>query len=336
MRTRGAARPGRVLIVGAGRLGRHVAAEIALRSHGALRVAGYLDDDRDKRACGVEGLPVFGRTADIVAAVQEHAIDEVIFALPPEDHRLMERLARRLEQLPLRVHMAPDVLDLAFTRTTVEAIGGLPLLSLREPLLSPAARRSKRLFDIVVSVSLLLLLSPLLLLVALLIKLDAPGPALYSAERIGENGRPFRMIKFRTMVVGAEAQWRRVATRTADGKLQHKSEDDPRVTRIGRRLRRTSLDELPQLINVLRGEMSLVGPRPEVPYVVQEYEPWQWRRFAVQPGITGWWQVNGRSDKPMHLNTQDDLYYIQHYSIWLDLKILWRTVGVVLGGRGAY
>jgi lipopolysaccharide/colanic/teichoic acid biosynthesis glycosyltransferase len=138
------------------------------------------------------------------------------------------------------------------------------------------------------------------------------------------------------MKVGADAQWQQVATRTADGKLQHKSENDPRITRLGRRLRRTSLDELPQLINVLRGEMSLVGPRPEVPYVVQEYEPWQWRRFAVQPGITGWWQVNGRSDKPMHLNTQDDLYYIQHYSIWLDLKILWRTVGVVFGGKGAY
>jgi exopolysaccharide biosynthesis polyprenyl glycosylphosphotransferase len=336
VRTRGTARQGRVLIVGAGRLGRYVAAEIAQRSHGALLVAGYLDDDRDKRAAGVGGLPVFGRTADIAPVVQERRIDEVIFALPPEDHRLMGRLALRLEQLPVRVHMAPDVLELAFTRTTVESIGGLPLISLREPLLSPAARRSKRLFDIVVSATLLLLLSPLLLLIALLIKLDAPGPVLYAAERIGENGRPFRMLKFRTMVVGADAQWQQVATRTADGKLQHKSEHDPRVTSVGRRLRRTSLDELPQLLNVLRGEMSLVGPRPEVPYVVQEYEPWQWRRFAVQPGITGWWQVNGRSDKPMHLNTQDDLYYIQHYSIWLDLKILWRTVGVVFGGRGAY
>jgi exopolysaccharide biosynthesis polyprenyl glycosylphosphotransferase len=336
LRTRGSASPGRVLIVGAGRLGRYVSAEIAGRSHGALLVAGYLDDDRDKRAAGVDGLPVFGRTVDIVPVVQDQRIDEVIFALPPEDHRLMERLALRLEQLPVRVHMAPDVLELAFTRTTVESIGGLPLISLREPLLSPPARRSKRLFDIVVSATLLLLLSPLLLLIALLIKLDAPGPALYAAERIGENGRRFRMLKFRTMKVGADAQWQQVATRTADGKLQHKSENDPRITRLGRRLRRTSLDELPQLINVLRGEMSLVGPRPEVPYVVQEYEPWQWRRFAVQPGITGWWQVNGRSDKPMHLNTQDDLYYIQHYSIWLDLKILWRTVGVVFGGKGAY
>jgi exopolysaccharide biosynthesis polyprenyl glycosylphosphotransferase len=326
----------RVLIVGAGRLGLYVADEIARRSWGNLLTVGYLDDDPDKRAEGVGGLPVFGRTVDVDRVVKEQRIDEVIFALPPEEHRLLTRLALRLERQPVRVHMAPDVLELAFTRTTVENMGGLPLISLREPMLSPADRLIKRAFDMGVSAALLLLLAPLLALIVLLIRLDSPGAAIYRQLRVGENGRRFWVLKFRTMVADADRRWQDVAQRTADGKLVHKRDDDPRITAIGRKLRRTSLDELPQLWNVLMGEMSLVGPRPEVPYVVEEYEPWQWRRFAVQPGMTGWWQVNGRSDKPMHLNTQDDLYYIQHYSLWLDIKILWRTVGVVFRGHGAY
>ena len=144
------------------------------------------------------------------------------------------------------------------------------------------------------------------------------------------------MIKFRSMYQDAEKRWQEVAKRDKDGNLIHKQTDDPRITRIGRFLRRTSLDELPQLLNVIYGEMSLVGPRPEIPYITAEYEPWQWQRFRVPPGITGWWQVNGRSDKPMHLHTEDDLYYIQNYSFWLDLRILLMTVLVVLRGQGAY
>ncbi len=125
-------------------------------------------------------------------------------------------------------------------------------------------------------------------------------------------------------------------TRNREGVVVHKKPDDPRVTRVGRFIRRSSLDELPQIINVLRGEMSLVGPRPELPWLVEHYESWQQRRFAVPPGMTGWWQINGRSDRLMHMHTEDDLYYIQNYSPWLDLQILWRTIGVVLHGRGAF
>jgi exopolysaccharide biosynthesis polyprenyl glycosylphosphotransferase len=194
----------------------------------------------------------------------------------------------------------------------------------------------KRIFDIAASAGLLLVLSPVLLLIALLIKLESPGPVFFLQERIGEQGRRFKMIKFRSMYAEADRRWQEVARRDEHGNLIHKLEDDPRVTRIGRKLRRTSLDELPQLINVLRGEMSLVGPRPEMPYIAAEYQPWQWQRFRVPPGITGWWQVNGRSDKPMHLHTEDDLYYIQNYSFWLDLRILLKTIAVVWQGHGAY
>jgi lipopolysaccharide/colanic/teichoic acid biosynthesis glycosyltransferase len=173
-------------------------------------------------------------------------------------------------------------------------------------------------------------------LTALLIKLDSPGPVFFRQQRVGENGRIFRMYKFRSMVVGAEKLQHKVNGEDENGNVIHKSEDDPRVTRVGRFLRRTSLDELPQLINVLKGEMSLVGPRPELPWLVGQYELWQRKRFAVPQGMTGWWQVNGRSDKPMHLYTEDDLYYIQNYSLWMDIYILLKTSWVVLRGKGAY
>jgi lipopolysaccharide/colanic/teichoic acid biosynthesis glycosyltransferase len=177
---------------------------------------------------------------------------------------------------------------------------------------------------------------PVLLIIALAIRLDSRGAALFKQRRIGENGCSFTVWKFRTMVQNAEAQAQDVIRETEDGHILHKHPDDPRVTRVGRFLRRFSLDELPQLWNVVKGEMSLVGPRPELPWLVARYEGWQRKRLAVPPGITGWWQISGRSDRPMHLHVQDDLYYIHNYSIWLDLRILWRSVAVVLSGKGAY
>jgi lipopolysaccharide/colanic/teichoic acid biosynthesis glycosyltransferase len=172
--------------------------------------------------------------------------------------------------------------------------------------------------------------------IAIAIKLDSPGPVIFKQKRVGENGRLFLMYKFRTMVAGAEERMEEVIQRDADGHLVHKFPDDPRITRLGRFLRRTSLDELPQFINVLKGEMSLVGPRPEMPILVEQYQQWQLKRLAVPQGITGWWQVNGRSDKPMHLHTEDDLYYIQNYSLLLDLQICLKTGWVILRGKGAY
>jgi lipopolysaccharide/colanic/teichoic acid biosynthesis glycosyltransferase len=171
---------------------------------------------------------------------------------------------------------------------------------------------------------------------AIAIKLESQGPVFYVAPRAGENGRPFKMIKFRSMVVDAEKLGPAVTQTDEQGQLLYKTQDDPRVTRVGRFIRRTSIDELPQMFNVLKGDMSLVGPRPELPWLVEEYQPWQRKRFAVPQGITGWWQINGRSDQPMHLNTEEDLYYVQNYSLWLDLRILWRTIAAVVRGKGAY
>ena len=172
--------------------------------------------------------------------------------------------------------------------------------------------------------------------VALAVKIDSPGPIFFGQKRVGEGGRIFKMFKFRSMGVDAEARWDEVVRTTPDGQVIFKQENDPRVTRVGRFIRRTSLDELPQLVNVLRGEMSLVGPRPELLWLVEHYEPWQRQRLEVPQGITGWWQINGRSEKPMHLHTEEDLYYIQHYSLLLDLHILWKTLGVVIKCQGAF
>ena len=152
-----------------------------------------------------------------------------------------------------------------------------------------------------------------------MIKIDSKGPIFYHSKRLKENGKPFMMIKFRTMYQDAYKKLSEVMQKDEDGNIIHKLPDDPRVTKVGKFLRKTSLDELPQLINILKGDMSLIGPRPELPEMVKYYKPWQYKRFGAPQGITGWWQINGRSDKPMHLHTEDDLYYIQHYSIWLDI-----------------
>lgn len=196
--------------------------------------------------------------------------------------------------------------------------------------------RAKRALDIAASIALLPFALPIMAAVGILVKLDSPGPALIRQERIGTGGATFRIYKFRSMYANADKDWHKYVLRDARGRIINKREDDPRITRIGRFLRKSSVDELPQLLNVVRGEMSLVGPRPEMPYVVAEYEPWQFERFRVPAGMTGWWQVNGRGDKPMHLNTEDDVYYVRNYSIWLDVKILVRTVEAVLRGRGAF
>jgi exopolysaccharide biosynthesis polyprenyl glycosylphosphotransferase len=322
----------RALIVGDSSAAERLSDEFMRRPWAGLVVIGYTSDAYDAPA----SVPRLGTLAETSQLVAIHKVDEVIFALHPQQYEQVARLSLSLLQQPVMVHMIPGVLDLTFARTPVETVGGIPLISLRESALTDSQRLLKRLFDMGAGAMLLVLLSPLLLLIALLIKLESPGPVFFVQERIGEQGRRFRMVKFRSMYHDAERRWQEVARRDEYGHLIHKSENDPRVTKIGRRLRRASLDELPQLFNVLRGEMSLVGPRPEMPYVAAEYEPWQWQRFRVPPGMTGWWQVNGRSGKPMHLNTEDDLYYIQNYSFWLDLRILLKTVFVVVQGQGAY
>lgn len=194
----------------------------------------------------------------------------------------------------------------------------------------------KRVFDILFGLFALVIAMPIMAISILMVYLEDGSPVIFRQKRVGKNGYLFEIFKIRTMVKNAEQLQSQVETRDLYGNLIHKMKDDPRITRVGRVLRRFSLDELPQLFNVLAGTMSLVGPRPELPQLAEEYEPWQRKRFEVLPGMTGWWQINSRNDQPMHLHVEDDLYYIQNYSIWLDFQIIMRTIWVVLIGKGAY
>ncbi len=323
----------RVLIVGAGTVGRRVAEMIEAYDWAGLRVAGYLDDDPQKR---LVDRSVLGTLDDIQRVVKSRRINDVVLALPPDAHERLNLVVSRLHELPVNVRIIPDYFSLALYRASAEDFGGIPMINLRDPALNDYQRLVKRLFDLVVGAFLTLLALPLMVLVALAIVVDSPGPIIFRQKRVGENGRLFDMFKFRSMVVNAEALQEQVVQVDEEGHVIHKVKDDPRVTRVGRFIRRWSLDELPQFFNVLKGDISLVGPRPEMPWLVDEYALWQRKRFAVPQGVTGWWQVNGRSDKAMHLHTDEDLYYIQNYSLWLDIFILLKTPLAVLRGKGAY
>ena len=272
----------------------------------------------------------------IRSAAKKNQITDVVTAFPRTHSSWIEPITSHLEDLPLGVWVALDFFDLSMADTRVESLAGLPLLDLRAPALDEYARILKRSFDLIFSSIALVFFSPILLLVILLVLLVDGWPVFFLQKRVGENGRLFDIIKFRTMVRNAEKMQPQVNQVDESGNVIHKQRGDPRVTRLGKILRRLSLDELPQIFNVLRGEMSLVGPRPELPYLVQNYQHWQRRRLSVAPGITGWWQVNGRSDRVMHLHTEDDIYYVENYSIWLDLQIIIRTIWTVIVGKGSF
>lgn len=337
-RIRGKGRGGeplRILVVGAGELGIRVGRVILQHSRWGLDLVGFLDDDPEKQDWvpeGLEGKAVLGTVDDLLRSVNELDIDEIYFALPNRAYRRLKNVVAKLQKEAIKINVIPDYFSLALVHARPRVLGGLPVISLRAPAIEGTDRLVKRVFDVCVSAVLLFILWPVFLVIAIWIRIDSEGPVLFRQQRVGENGKIFTMYKFRTMVMNAEEYQREVVDYDESGNIIHKRPDDPRVTDLGRFLRRTSLDELPQLFNVLKGEMSLVGPRPELPWLVDEYEPWQRKRFAVPQGLTGWWQVNKRDKELMHLSTEDDLYYVYNYSIWLDLKILFMTIGALFRG----
>ncbi|MGE5619868.1 MAG: undecaprenyl-phosphate glucose phosphotransferase [Sphingomonadaceae bacterium] len=326
----------RVVLVGATKVGRELSYIIRTQPWSGLMVVGFVDDDPTLSGGDVEGFPVLGFSEQLPEIISSHQVDEVIVALPSKEHDKIAEIVLSLQVHPVRVRVVPDLFEMVSVRAQVEDFWGIPLIGLRDPVITGFDRTFKRVFDVVISSLLLLLLGPVMLLIALAVKLDSPGPALFKQRRVGENGRLFWMYKFRTMIQDADKLIPKLEEEGIYANGVYKVKEDPRVTRIGHILRRMSADELPQLFNVLKGDMSLVGPRPEQPWIVERYEPWQRKRLSVMPGMTGWWQVNGRSDRPMFLNTEFDLYYIQNYSPILDLIILWKTIWVVLRGKGAY
>ena len=322
-----------ILILGAGIVGHDVEARISEHKHLGVIMEGFLDDDLAKRS---KQPNILGSLNDTRIIVKERGITDIVIALPTRAYEKVNSLVSELQDLAVQIWIVPDYFNLVLHQAKVEDFVGLPMLDLRAPALIENQRLIKRVFDIFIVLLFLIPALVFMILISLAIVSDDGFPILFKQQRVGENGRLFTMYKFRTMVRGAEHMRNLVEQTDENGNLIHKRRDDPRITRVGQFLRRLSLDEIPQLLNVLRGHMSLVGPRPELPYLVKKYQPWQRKRFAVPQGMTGWWQIHGRSDRPMHLNTEDDLYYIQNYSIWLDIQILIRTIWIVIRGKGAY
>ena len=324
----------RVIVAGRGVLAKMLMQQIRGNAGAGMIAIGFLDHEPGDESD-------FGRFArlggidEIDTVLASTTPDRVIVALPLEAIAHSNDLMAACRRRSVRATVVPDLLALQAGRVHTEAVAGIPLFTLTSNRIAGPNAMLKRSLDLVLAGSLLLLSSPLLALLALAIRLDSPGPVLFGQQRIGRGGQPFRMLKFRSMVRDAPAARYEVFPE-ARAKALFKPRHDPRITRIGRLLRKTSLDELPQLINVLGGQMSLVGPRAQIPDEVSAYDDYAYNRLLAPPGITGLWQVSGRSNLGFEEMVMLDTYYVGHWSVGLDLKILLRTIPAVLTGEGAY
>ena len=326
----------RVLIVGAGEVGRAIMRNIVARPELGYEIVGFVDDSPELGAKDIGRFKALGNTDNLPSLVQERAIDEVIITLPWLSHRKILNIMAQCERERVSYRIVPDLFQLSLSRVDIDEINGIPTIGVKEVSIQGWNLALKRAIDILVSSIGLALLFPLMLLIAAFIKLTSPGPVLFAQERAGRSGQPFTLYKFRSMKEGAEEEKEGLVSLNEAKGVFFKMRQDPRLTPLGKILRRTSLDEFPQLYNVLRGEMSLVGPRPPVPPEVEQYQEWQRKRLEVRPGMTGLWQVSGRSELSFDEMVMLDIFYIENWTLGLDLRILVRTFPVVILGRGAY
>jgi len=321
-----------VLVLGAGPRGQSFAAKLEAHRELGLRVIGFLDDDPGFAL--PERWPYLGPLERLESALHEQVVDEVVVCLPFTQWSLIDAISQLCEQEGKIVRIPIDVLDRAIAMGRVEDLDGTPVYSLVAGPDRALALAGKRALDVAVSGAALVLLSPVFLVIAVAIVLDGGRPVLFRQERVGLHGRRFSLAKFRTMKRDAEARRAELVEHNEVHGPAFKVTDDPRITRVGRFLRRTSLDELPQLWNVLIGEMSLVGPRPPLPGEVVDYDLWHRRRLSMKPGITGLWQIEARRDADFDRWVEKDLEYIDRWSPLLDLQILLRTIPAVLRAQG--
>ncbi|HEY3107599.1 MAG TPA: sugar transferase [Chloroflexota bacterium] len=325
----------RIVVVGAGPLGRVIMQNVVAQPELGFQILGFVDEERSE---DIGRFAALGRPADIPDLVDQLDVDEVIIALPATDHQRISQLLLSCAQRQVGFRIVPDFYELSLNQVDIVDVNGIPLIGLRDVRMSRANLLIKRVIDVILAGITLLATLPLLLAIALLVKLESPGPVIVNQTRIGRGGRPFKFPKFRSMYQDADVRLAHVLhldeARSA-GRI-FKVRNDPRRTRIGRWLRKLSLDELPQLWTVLKGDMSLVGPRPPFPHEVEKYEDWHRRRLDVTPGLTGLSQVNGRSDLTFDETALLDIWYIENWSLGLDLKIMLRSVPAVALGTGAY
>lgn len=329
----------RVLVVGHSGKAERLLHDLARRPRAGYQAVAVCVPPGEEQSGDLAGVPVLGSLDDVGRVARELRVDAVaVVGSDKVTGDTVRRLGWDLEGTGIDLALAIALTDVAGPRVLMQPVSGLPLVYVDEPRFTGPKYVLKSAVDWVGALVLTILSSPVLLVVAVLVKATSPGPVLFSQERVGVGGRTFRMLKFRTMVVGAHERLAEVLAAEGAGEvgLFYKPKSDPRVTRVGRVLRRYSLDELPQLFNVLRGEMSLVGPRPQIDAEVALYDRTAGRRLLVKPGMTGLWQVSGRNDLSPEEGIRMDVYYVENWSVFGDLIVLARTARVVFGGRGAY
>ena len=326
----------RVVAVGHAPAVADLVATLGRDKHNGLSVVGACLAGRTMLS-EIAGVPVCGGLDRVSAAVEQLGADTVaVLACPEMNGNRLRELAWALEETGTDLCVAPALLDVAGPRTTIRPVAGLPLLQVEHPELAGGKQVIKAVFDRVVAVLVLILLAPLFVVIAAAIRIDDHGPVFFRQTRVGRDSQMFSLVKFRTMVVDAEQRKVELAALNEGAGVLFKMRKDPRVTKVGAVLRRWSLDELPQLVNVLIGDMSLVGPRPALPREVARYGDHMRRRLVVKPGLTGLWQVSGRSGLSWEEAFRLDLRYVDNWSIMLDLQILWKTWSAVIHGSGAY
>lgn len=327
----------RAVLMGERQKSVHVAQQMARDGASGMEIVGAITERGVGERELAPGIPVLGDYPSLARVLDEARADTVVFTGADTIHpREMRELGWALEATSTTLIVAPALTDVAGPRIHARPVAGLPLIQVDYPEFSGRKYALKRAFDLVISFLALVLLSPLFLVIAFLVRRDTPGPAFFTQERVGLNGKRFHMLKFRSMVVDAESQLPSLLDRSDGNGVLFKLRSDPRVTRTGAWLRRHSLDELPQLVNVLLGDMSLVGPRPPLAAEVERYDEWTRRRLLVRPGITGLWQTQGRSNLTWEDSVRLDLYYVENWSLTGDIIILYRTVRSVARAEGAY
>jgi len=325
-----------ILVVGAGKRARTYAEMICSHTELGLRVLGYVDDDPTPSDREVLGSKIIGTLADVPSILERNVVDEVVIALPRRWLSQVGEIVGACEETGVEVSIVADFFDIAIAKLHATMFYDIPLLSFSTTPSQQLQLLLKDCLDRFGSLILLILISPLFVAAFIAIKLTSPGPIFFKQTRSGLNGRKFTIYKFRSMNVEAEEKLEQLKDYNEMNGPVFKMKNDPRVTPVGCLLRRTSIDELPQLINVLKGEMSLVGPRPPLPAEIDHYDRWQRRRLSVKPGLTCLWQISGRNNVDFREWMNLDLLYIDNWSLWLDIRILLKTLLVVVRGSGAY
>jgi len=325
-----------VLIVGAGQVGNDIAKKLKNNTYLGFNPIGFVDSNPLPLGNEKRELTILGKEDELENLINKYKIHHVIMSFSASTHDVSLSTIRQCQNIGVTFSVIPRLFEALSGFDTIDNVQSIPLVTLQNSKQASWKLAVKRLIDILGSVCILILSTPFLITIGIIIKLDSKGPVFFKQKRCGKNGKRFSMLKFRSMIIDAESKQEELLKKNEASGLVFKMKDDPRITKIGKFLRKYSLDEFPQFFNVLKGDMSLVGPRPPLPAEVSDYNDWYGQRLSVKPGMTGMWQINGRSDLSFEEMVKLDVEYITNWSLWLDVVLLLRTIPAVINRRGAY